>query len=565
MMPTRPLLLVAAAFLSVLPAPAQAAPPAAPAVADPAAVGAALQAWAAGYAQNRLGPYAELRHDSLTAVPYLRHASAAGLAGPADVGRLNHLDVLQRLLHRAQKQPDEAAVAGLLAIAACGLDGAFLEPTSAMLRELGHGAVLGIDAVAPWVTVVRVAAGEPGAVRADLAAPLVRVAALRLLGSKGEAAFVPTVAQALRDGEPRVRIAAAEAAATLRSPDLLEPILTALYGESHPVASQALAQALLAVGAAREVGADLALRERIVRAALGRFGRYGWRTDLDLLDLVERFPHQVAVPMLIEALAAANTPPDRLTKVLNANASPRRKQRVAELLRRTTGALVAPEDVGGWRRFWQEAGPTLVVPETLVRDEVGATRAEFFGVPVTGGAVGFLIDTSGSMENLHRASSTRRGGSQTRLDVAKVQLGYAVQAMDDGATFSVFSFAETAHEWTRAPVPAGRGAARALTELTGKLRAEGGTDLFAGLAAALRLQQARFGEAAPTRIDELFVLSDGLPSTGVVRDRDRMLELVREANRTARIRIHTIHIGEGDGAQFLRRLADENAGVFVQR
>lgn len=41
--------------------------------------------------------------------------------------------------------------------------------------------------------------------------------------------------------------------------------------------------------------------------------------------------------------------------------------------------------------------------------------------------------------------------------------------------------------------------------------------------------------------------------------------MVREANKYARIRIHCVFTGEGDGADLLRQLAAENGGVFVQR
>jgi hypothetical protein len=41
--------------------------------------------------------------------------------------------------------------------------------------------------------------------------------------------------------------------------------------------------------------------------------------------------------------------------------------------------------------------------------------------------------------------------------------------------------------------------------------------------------------------------------------------MVKLANRYAKIRINTVFTGSGKGAALLRRLADENGGVFVQR
>jgi hypothetical protein len=63
----------------------------------------------------------------------------------------------------------------------------------------------------------------------------------------------------------------------------------------------------------------------------------------------------------------------------------------------------------------------------------------------------------------------------------------------------------------------------------------------------------------------LFVLSDGEPTAGQLKDAELLLQVVREANKYAKVRINTVFTGVGDGADLLRRLAEENGGVFVQR
>ena len=103
------------------------------------------------------------------------------------------------------------------------------------------------------------------------------------------------------------------------------------------------------------------------------------------------------------------------------------------------------------------------------------------------------------------------------------------------------------------------------SELLHRFRSHGGTNLYEGLAKALQLDAMKFGEQNQTKIDELFVLSDGQPTTGEVRDTDGLLQIVREANKYAKVRIHTIFTGTGAGGDLLRRLAEENGGVFVQR
>ena len=111
----------------------------------------------------------------------------------------------------------------------------------------------------------------------------------------------------------------------------------------------------------------------------------------------------------------------------------------------------------------------------------------------------------------------------------------------------------------------GRDVTRALTGLLSRLNARGGTNLYAGLVAALEIEGRTFGAAELPKIDELFVLSDGQPTTGPARDAETLCDLVREANRYAKIRINAVFTGDGRGGELLQRLAEENGGVFVRR
>ena len=273
------------------------------------------------------------------------------------------------------------------------------------------------------------------------------------------------------------------------------------------------------------------------------------------------------MPELLRALDAATRAPDRLLGAANERASPLLRKRLCELLRAMTGAIVAGDDPQGWRDFWAREQERIVVPERLAVAGDDATRASFFGVPVTGGAVAFLLDTSGSMGDDVDADAPPPGrrAPPTRLATAKAQLLQAAQALPPGTTLQVFTFADAAKAWTEAPVAPTAANLRALTELLSRMRAHGGTDLHQGLVAALGLRGRRFGELAGAPIDELFVLSDGMPTAGGLQDEADILREVREANRYAKVRIHCVFTGERRGADLLRALAEQNGGVFVRR
>lgn len=539
----------------------------------------AIRAWVAGFEQARLGPAGLLRAGSGLQPAYASAAIAATLLEERDFNRLTHLDVLQKLLFFAEGAGDADLADAVLSVAAIGLEGGFLDREALQLRELGHWSLLRMEQPAPWFVLMRAAAGErlpllqakDGEVATEPERVPRRVAALRALGQRGRPVFRSTIEAALADGDARVRLAAAEALEAPRWRESLPVLVRVLQLERHPVVSQALVKTLFGILRVHADSVDAAERERAMRAVLRLLGQCGWRTDMELMAVIEQFPSKAAIPELIDLLDKSRRP-DALVDAVNRRATPRLRERAASLLRAMTGALIAGDDAAAWRAFWLEERDRIVVPDKLVRrDDPSATRARFFDVPVTGSEIAFVIDTSGSMDEA--AAGTVVGGGRgraegripTRLAAAKEQLLLAVQAMDPDARYHLITFAGEAKVWSRKAVPPTPGTTRSLTETLSRLQAQGGTNVYDGLVEALQLKKQKFGELGDQRIDELFLLSDGQPTVGAVVDPEQLLQLIREANRYAKVRIHTVFTGTGPGADFLRRLAQENDGVFVQR
>ena len=545
-----------------------------------AAVATAIRDWVRDYERGNLGPKGILRVGSQLQPAYVAAAKRAGRIGPDDVDRLTHLDVLQKLLFVAETEPSPDMADAVLGLCAAGLEGSFLDFESLQLRELGHWALMRMDHQGAWFLVLRAAAGERVPVLSDVrgepeapgengltVGPARRVAALRLLGGKGLPVFRSTLEAALTDTDPRVRLAAAESMGQHHRPDSLRKVTAALETERHPVVSQALVRQLLSL---LRSSPDLepAVRQDALARAFEQFGRSGWRTDMDLLDLVQAFPNKDAIPMLISALDLEQKTTHALVDAVNKRASPLLRDRAVTLLRAMTGALIANNDAAAWRAFWMREQDHIVVPDTLAMNRKETTRATFFGVPVTGGAIAFLIDTSYSMNEVvagTSASGKRIRGAPNRLRAAKEQIVTAVQALPAESTFVVLTFAEKAHVWTSVPQKPTSSSLRSLTELLSRFQPNGGTNLYDGLASALQLGDQRYGEQTATKIDELFLLSDGEPTAGDLQDPETMLKVVREANKYGKVRINTVFTGTGKGGALLQRLAEENGGVFVQR
>ena len=85
-----------------------------------------------------------------------------------------------------------------------------------------------------------------------------------------------------------------------------------------------------------------------------------------------------------------------------------------------------------------------------------------------------------------------------------------------------------------------------------KLEANGGTNLFDALELAFK----------DVDVDTIFVLSDGEPTAGSVRDPGSIRRLVASWNEQRQIRIHCIAIG--GTLKLLEALAADSGGEYMQ-
>ena len=525
----------------------------------------AIESWAEGFESGSLGPQGTLSQAG--AQPgYVAPARAARLVEERDFNRLTHLDVLQRMLVQAERSPSMTVADAVLSLAGVGFERSLADRNAIEVRQLGHDSLLRMDDAGVDRLLAEVAAS--GASPFDVAdTPSAldlgrRVAAVRVLAQRARAADRPAVVQALGAGDPRVRLAAAEALELAQDPTLLPMLTRALGVERHPVVSQALVRAMLAL-LRRKDELPAGQLDRALQTALARLGTMGWRTDMDLVDLAASLPRRDSVPVLIEVLDGRRGKVDKLTRVVNERASPLLKDRAVRALQEMTGALHGA-DAAAWRAFWEQERDRIAVPAPRREvSPVASTRARFFDVPVTGREIAFLIDTSGSMDQPATTASSKGGTS--RLEVAKEQLLRAVQAMGDESRAHVITFDAEARIWTRKPLSSSSESIRSLTEILGRWQALGGTNLYEALDQALALQEQKFGEQGEGGIEEVFLLTDGEPTSGEVTEPAEILELVRGANRYRRIRIHAVFTGTGKGEEFLRQLAEQNEGQFVVR
>ncbi len=273
-----------------------------------------------------------------------------------------------------------------------------------------------------------------------------------------------------------------------------------------------------------------------------------WRVRAEALIQVGSQRRATDIPVLIERLGAENG---------------RLGSDVALVLRQMTG-MDHGQTAKRWRAWWEDKGASFEMPtlekalaamaEREKRGRSDRSAASFYGLSVRSNSVAFVIDVSGSMSAKAKGrASTRQGGkTQTRLEVAKDQLATTVEGLGEGVNFNIIVYGTRVRTWSSELKSMGKKTRQGALDFVQEIALAGGTNTFGGLMAA-------FGDA---EVDTIYLLSDGQPSAGELRNPDEIRERIKLLNATRKVRIHCISIGQASG--FMRELAKDTGGRYVE-
>ena len=252
-----------------------------------------------------------------------------------------------------------------------------------------------------------------------------------------------------------------------------------------------------------------------------------------------------------------------------------------------------------WQSFWETFSERFEIPSDAELAKLRALQearkqeykpgdgTAYHGVVTPSRSIVFVIDVSGSMENLVVDTERFEGGgypSMLRIDIVKTELQRTIDALEPYVEFNILSFATKVRRWKKSLVKANVLNKSSAVDWVGRLEALGGASkaelASAGLVGAANLGAGKTNtydalmealEApAPGKsdkdyevgVDTIFFLSDGRPSHGAYIDPQDILREVRRVNELRKVVIHTIALGEFQ-KEFMRQLAAENGGVFV--
>jgi hypothetical protein len=256
-----------------------------------------------------------------------------------------------------------------------------------------------------------------------------------------------------------------------------------------------------------------------------------------------------------------------------------------------------------WADFWLRVKDRYVMPtdqlleamrESERRDAAAYGAVDeglrYHGIDTPSTRILFVVDVSGSMDNmvLDRERFDAEGlRSWKRIDVVRRELQRAVEGLGENVEFNILAFARDLFPWRKSPVAANALQKRAAMEWLDELKTVGGDEdkqlAEAGLVSAADLDAGRTNSHAALMyalgaieedgdpvdaedyrlaVDTIFFLSDGVPSVGRYLEPTEILREVGEANRTRKVVIHALALGQFR-RDFMERLARENGGNFV--
>ena len=375
------------------------------------------------------------------------------------------------------------------------------------------------------------------------------------------------VAVPVEDKEFSVAIAAAEALAARKDEAAKKDLESALKKAKDPLMVSACILALDGILKGDEEweiellehvnGADAVVRNAALGAVAARGGQHiellysalshsDWSTRLAALKLLEeaRIPDSVG-----KIIAQMKSEEGRMS------------HEFADTLFDLTGQPFRTR-WGNWDAWWEKEGAGF---KPISKSELRKRRKEeeerrlrqvtavkFFGIRIISHRVIFIIDVSGSMNEVTRAKYVGDQG-EARITVAQRELKKCIDGLDPKALFNILTFSGGVDPWLEDGVnDAGARSRDEAHEFVDRLGAMGGTNLYGALRHAFE----------DPDVDTIFVLSDGEPSTGDVTDTFEIRAHVKRWNAERDIEINSIAVG--GSFQILEWLAEDSGGTHVR-
>jgi uncharacterized protein YegL len=284
-----------------------------------------------------------------------------------------------------------------------------------------------------------------------------------------------------------------------------------------------------------------------------------------------------AVPPLVEALARAEW---------------RTVDDIHDALVKLTGKSI-PAVAGAWEEWWKKEGANFKGPKDPGGGEVAAgagsgqpggappsqgsgERVSFYGIEAKTDRMLFILDCSGSM-NFAGSEFVKE---RKKIDILREEMKKSIAGLPDGAKFNMIVFSSDVRVWHKGPAVRDAKIAKDAIEWVEKQKVVGSTNMYDALETAFKMMGvgASTDKSYAPVFDTIFFMTDGVPTSGKVTDKNVILGEVRRWNEGRKIRIHVVGMGgkqkggmpgpagrDDIDKDFLQKLADQNGGQCVFR
>jgi hypothetical protein len=208
-------------------------------------------------------------------------------------------------------------------------------------------------------------------------------------------------------------------------------------------------------------------------------------------------------------------------------------------------------------------------PDIPVDTSLGSTS--FYGIRTNSKHIIFVVDVSGSMGE--QGGKNEQG--LERIDVARNELKSAINSLSSAdedergeASFNIVIFSTDVEVYKPGKMvdATKKEKEKAMKWIDEKVVATFQTNIFDAIDQAFNIISASSDSKNLKKgADTIFLMTDGAPNHGKFVDTDLILHEVKEMNRTRKITIHTIGVGDGHNVPFLQMLAAQNNGQYIAR
>jgi HEAT repeats/von Willebrand factor type A domain len=233
-----------------------------------------------------------------------------------------------------------------------------------------------------------------------------------------------------------------------------------------------------------------------------------------------------------------------------------------------------------WKRWWQDHEEEIrsgrralgVGAPKEKKDEAKglAAKSAYYGIPIEGESILFLLDVSHSM--IHPIKKGDKEGEK-RIERLRKELARTLKSLPPSKRFGIVTFAGRTLAWGDRIIPAQPAKVSAALDWVNKSPLEFGTALYDGIERAFAHAGRPVGDDFhDLAIDTIFILTDGEPyrpnrdpakNSLESENRERVRRTLHRLNLMDRVVVHTIGLGQGIPAKFLSDLARDHGGRSV--